>query len=320
MSDHVFRFESLPNEILVDLFQYFSAQELFHLFHQLNARLNVLLESLYYLSLTVVSPPKCDHECFSFIRHLTIDRAIDVDFNRFPRIRRLTLRYPTAALLTQIQGCTLPCIESLMVNHMHITVLNSIPDLCRKVFSNDFPTLTFGALFEWSAIVDTQGWTQVPSLRTLKTGQINLLVYRSILSACPNLNSLQFSTVAENNIPVMLQPHRNLKKLIIKTTVFVKSWPGIDLNPYLADVPNLECFSFHRTGPIPGWSSDWLASTIARYLSRLRRFEFHVYVFDIELIIEPTLALTFTQMKEQFQLVHPHRYRSRFFIEPAQLF
>ena len=320
MRDHISRFESLPNEILLDLFHYFSSEELFRVFYKLNARLNVLLESLYYLSLVVSRPLKCDHAYLPFIRRLTIDRAVNVDLNGFPRIRRLTLIYPTAGVLAQIQGCTLPCIEYLTVNHMHNTVMNYIPDLCRKVFSNEFPTLIVGNLFQWSTIADIEGCTQVPSLRMLKTGQISLLVYRSILSTCPNLRSLQFSIVAENNTPVAFQPHRNLKQLIIKTTVSAVSWPGIDLNPYLADIPNLEYFSFHRTGSMLGWSSDWLLSTIARYLIRLRRFDFYVYVFDIELIIEPALALTLTQMQEQFQQIHPPRYQSRFFIERAQLF
>ena len=318
--NYISRFESLPNEILIDLFHHFSSQELFRVFYKLNARLNGLLESLYYLSLIVSSPLTCDHVYLSFIRRLTIDRAVNVDLNRLPRIRRLTLIYPTAGVLAQIQGCTLPCLEYLTVNHMHNTVMYYIPHLCRKVFSNDFPTLIFGNLFQWSTIADTEGWTQVPSLRTLKTGQISLLVYRSILSTCPNLRSLQFSTVAENNTSVAFQPHRNLKQLIIKTTVFAESWPGTDLDPYLADVPNIEYFSFHRTGSMLGWSSDWLASTIARYLIRLRRFNFYVYVFDIELIIEPALALTLTQMEERFHQIHPHRYQSRFFIERAQLF
>ncbi|CAF4369372.1 unnamed protein product, partial [Adineta steineri] len=48
MSHHQACFESLPNEILIEFFQYFDAQELFQAFYKLNIRFNTLIQSFHH--------------------------------------------------------------------------------------------------------------------------------------------------------------------------------------------------------------------------------------------------------------------------------
>ena len=148
MSDNPSRLELLPNELLIDIFEYFHPQDLFRVFYNLNIRFNILLQSLHHLSLTVSTNNCVEDEFIPYIRTLIVNRAIDIDLNRFNQIRSLILRYPTDKLLAQLNGNILPHLEHLCVNHMHISVLNLIPDLCDKIFSNNFPKLKSCYLLE----------------------------------------------------------------------------------------------------------------------------------------------------------------------------
>jgi hypothetical protein len=315
MNSNLFRLEFLPNELLIDIFQYFHSRDLFRAFYNLNIRFNMLLQSLHYLSLTVSSKNSIEGEFLPYIRVLIIDRAIDTNLNRFNQIQYLILRYPTDQLLAQLNGNTLPHLKHLCVNHMHISVLNRIPDLCDKIFSNHFPNLKSCYLFEWWTIIKIQTWTQSSSLRILKVGKIDLFVYKIILSSCPNLYLLQLATITSNNTPFDISQHVNLKRLIIKTTAFVQLWNDEDVNSCLSYVPCLEHFSVHRTDITVIPKYDWLASIIACHLPYLRRFYFYFHIYDAEIIDEPNL-----ETHENFKILHHNRYQSRFIINRTELF
>ncbi|CAF5165164.1 unnamed protein product, partial [Rotaria sp. Silwood1] len=95
MDDIPSQLEILPNEILIHIFQYFDARDLFQTFYNLNFRFNRLLQSLKYLSLTMLkynSNEIHDYNIFApYIYTLVIDYAVDIDLNQFVNLHRLIL-------------------------------------------------------------------------------------------------------------------------------------------------------------------------------------------------------------------------------------
>ena len=138
----VSRLECLPNEILICIFQYFDARDLFRAFYNLNLRFNELLRSLNYLCLTLLKFDSNDiKDCDTYapyIYTLIIDHAVNIDLNDFLNIHRLTLLSPTSNQLKQVVSTTLPCLEHLSVGYEHFLFSYYIPDLCLKIFSNGF--------------------------------------------------------------------------------------------------------------------------------------------------------------------------------------
>jgi hypothetical protein len=300
-----FRLEFLPNELLIYIFQYIQPRDLFHAFYNLNFRFNILLQTLPYLSFTLSINNSNPDDFFPYIRILMINRAIDINLNYFTRIRYLILRYPTDQLLAQLNHDTLPCLEHLCVNHMHISLLNRIPDLCDKIFSDIFPNLQSSYLCQWETITNSQGWRQSSSLRILKVGTIDLVIYKAILSSCSNLYFLQLATILPNNKLFNITPHRNLKRMIIKTTSFVRPWNDDDVSCCLSYVPCLEYLCVHRTNMMIIPKYDWLASMIACHLPCLQRFDFYLHFFHAKIFLTPDIEI-------RFRHIHGNRYQSRF--------
>lgn len=51
MNDTISSIEQLPNELLIEIFEYISAYDLYHTFFNLNSRLNSIINSLQNLHL-----------------------------------------------------------------------------------------------------------------------------------------------------------------------------------------------------------------------------------------------------------------------------
>ncbi len=77
--------ESLPDEIIMDVFEYFEIHDLYQSFYGLNTRLNSILRSRKNFSLTCSSPDEIDDPYFFdlFTNHiikLIIDHSNYIDF------------------------------------------------------------------------------------------------------------------------------------------------------------------------------------------------------------------------------------------------
>lgn len=319
MSINYSRLEHLPNELLIDIFQYFNVQDLFQAFYNLNFRFNILLQTLNSLLLTLPYNYSIYDNYFPYIRILIINRAIDINLNYFSQIQHLILRYPTDRLLAQLNNEMLPCLKHLRINHMHVSVLDRIPELCKKIFSNTFPNLVTCYLFEWSIIPKFQECTQLLSLRVLKIGTIDLFIYKAILSVCPNLYFFQLATVLPNHTYFDINQHRNLKRMTIRTIAFVQPWEDENINICLSYVPYLEYLCIHRADKKVTSKYDWFASVITRDLLFLRQFDFYLHVFDAEILVEPELEITLRKFQENFYRFHSNQYHSRFIIIRAQV-
>ncbi len=141
-------------------------------------------------------------------------------------------------------------------------------------------------------------WTLLSSLKNLKISRITSLVYKTILTVCPNLVYLELSMFSSDELHSNIQPHMNLKRLIIDTTDVI--------------------FVSKITASIMKY--DWLASKIALYLLFLRRFTFYFKIVQSKILIEFDIKSVLDQIEENFLNNHNNRYQSRLVICEWEVF
>lgn len=117
------QFENLPNEILIDIFQYFDARELFQIFYNLNMRLNELIKSFHHLNLRFHVELYSNNEINSthlfpyYVHTLLVGRATNINLNQFSNIYSLKLECPLKRVLAQVNSNNLPNLKHLSVIH-----------------------------------------------------------------------------------------------------------------------------------------------------------------------------------------------------------
>ena len=302
--------EDLPNETLMEIFEYLDARDLFRAFHNLNSRFNLLLQSLNELCLILSSSDRdqiSNNAIFlPYIHTLIIKYRTDIIFNYYRNIRRLILFWIPYKLETGI----FPNLEYLFISLGNYRSAFPINRLHETIFSNGFPSLKYCFLPKISTIHKTERWTKLSSLRILKVGHIGLFTYIAILSTCTNLNFLHFFEEKVLQTPTVLSQyvkHENLKRLVIEDKYI---GTGV-LNEYLSCVPKLEYLSIHVTEyhfkNLKYFQQfDWLASIISLHLPLLRQFKFYLPIVR---------AKTFnSQLEQRFKELHKGRYQSRLII------
>ncbi|CAF1068694.1 unnamed protein product [Rotaria sp. Silwood1] len=319
MDDIPSQLEILPNEILIHIFQYFDARDLFQTFYNLNFRFNRLLQSLKYLSLTMLkynSNEIHDYNIFApYIYTLVIDYAVDIDLNQFVNLHRLILLSPTSNQLKQIVFNNLSYLEHLSVGYEHFLFSYYIPDLCKKIFSNDFPCLKSCSLFEPRVLEIIPNLTQTTQLCILKMDNIDLLAYRHILILCPNLYLFQFTMLNQHEELHYIEPHLNLKKIIIKFQSLIKSISDCAMSHYLSCVPNLEQFIVHEINfdvNIKEYLDyNWFASLIDKQLPLLRQFKYYLHAYGIKQNNDNII----NRIEANFKQIHNKKYQSRLILK-----
>jgi hypothetical protein len=309
------RLECLPNEILIYIFQHLDAQDLFRAFYNLNFRFNTLLRSLNYLSLTLLkynSNEINDYDILApYVYTLILDYAVDIDLNHFVNIHRLILISPTSNQLNQVLCNTLPCLEHLSIGYEHFLFSYYIPDLCQKIFSDGFPRLKSCSLVEPRMLEIIPHLTQSTQLSFLKLDNIDILTYKNILSLCPTLYLFQFTILNQHDEFCHIQPHLNLKRMIIKFQSLVTTFSDCVMNYYLSCVPNLEQLSIYEINfdvNIKEYLNyNWFASSIDNHLSTLRLFKYHLYAYGMKTNNENVI----NDMKKNFKHIHKDQYQSR---------
>ncbi|CAF1429201.1 unnamed protein product [Adineta steineri] len=282
------KFEELPNEILIDLFQYFDARNLFQIFYNLNYRLNTLIQYFRHLNLIFYMESFIDNQISSnylfpfYIRTLIVGRAININLDRFSNIHYLKLECPLKRVLAQLNSNELPYLQQLTISH--IDTLTTVDE-----------------------------WKSLPSLHILKVSRITLLVYKTILTACPNLISFELSIFSSDKSKLNIEPHINLKRLVIDIGDLIWPWSDHSFDSYLSCVPNLEKFHVYRSIFISKVTEslleyDWLASKITRYLLSLHRFNFYFKIIQSHIYMKSDILC---QIKEKFLNSHTDRYQSR---------
>jgi hypothetical protein len=327
MSDNFYQLEFLPNEILFEIFKYFNAQDLFQSFYNLNSRFNDLLQSLTNLSLTLLtfdSNQKDNYDIFApYVYTLFMDYGVNIDFKCFLNVRRLTLMSPTTNQLKQLVSDTLPYLEYLSVGYEHFLFSYYIPDLCYKIFSNGFPHLKSCHLLEPRLLETIPSLTGSTQLRILKMENIDIFIYKDILSLCPNLYFFQFRILSHHEEQCYIEPHHNLKRMIIKFQSLIKPLFDCSIDLYLSCVPYLEQFTVHETNfdviITEYLDYKWFAGLIDHRLLSLRRFKYYLNIYAFEKIIKQNNENIASRIKENFQCHHKDRYQSRLVLNLSPL-
>ena len=318
MTNVLNRLEFLPNEILIQIFQYFDIRDLFQAFYNLNHRFKVVLQSLNCLSLTLIkydSNEINDYDTFTtYVRALTIDYAVNIDLSRFVNFHRLTLLSPAPNQLKQVISNALSYLEHLSIGYEHLLFSYYMPELCQKIFSNGFPCLKSCSLFEPRIIEIIPHLTQTTQLCVLKMDNIELLTYKTLLSLCPHLYLFQFRILNQYEEVYPVQLHLNLKQIIIEFQSLVNYFSDSILNQYLLCVPNLEKLHVHEINFDFNMKEylnyDWLASSINQQLLLLRDFKYYFHTYGLKDSNEDILNL----IKMNFKSIHSDRYQSRLII------
>ena len=261
--------EVLPNELLVDVCQYFTAHELYHAFYGLNRRFRSIIDSISDLHLTITD--HTDHRLTGLdsrrVSKLTIDSTKEIHFRRFSQIRSLQWIRPLIAQLGHLSASTsFLLLEHLSVFDMPVTPL--IARLQQLIFSNGFPLVRTCKL---SRIDISCPWTTSPSLRGLQAmGTYEPLLFQRLLMACPNLTRLDFNLVGLiHTVSSPTLVHVNLKRLYL-----TGSWSCGSLETLVVMVPALIVISGRwKVREQALIYFQLLSNTFNRQLPFLNRFE-----------------------------------------------
>ncbi|CAF0798827.1 unnamed protein product [Adineta steineri] len=259
----------LPNELLLNICQYFSARELYRALYPLNHRFRSIVDSMPSLHLTMTN-----NEChapvwlaYPRVFKLSIEQVKHIDFHKFSSIRSLKWISPSDAQMRQIHS-------SIYLFHLCQLSIYNMPNtpatayLHQCIFSNGFPHLRKCILDH----VDTKFvWTQSPSLRAVSIGSLSdSLVFERILLSCPNLTRLDFRVIRRIVTSSSLTcQHINLKRLYLMGNISLQS---VDI--ILACLPCLVYLSVKWTvREHLATYFQHLSNTFNVYLPYLHRFD-----------------------------------------------
>jgi hypothetical protein len=310
MSAKQSRFELLPNEILIEIFEYVDARKLYQAFYDLNFRLNILLQSLNHLHLFIHYDKNKNDRYDSLyalqIQSIIIDRnRLMYNLDRFMNVRCLIFLKSSGEKVEQI------------VNQLHYLEYLAIKTkiqpskLCllySGFFSNKFPTLKSCTFTSFEPKFFFNQWTSSPAIRFLNITSFNPNIHRSLLSACPNLHSLKLSIPRLNLTPSNQPLNINLKRLVLIFTT--GQWPiGPIFNSLFACTPNLERLYIERLvineevmNSLD--ESDWLAKVLVNRLQLLRQFKLSLRLSDKQ----DYDKIDSNRLKTSFMKFHENRY------------
>ncbi len=259
-------FELFPDEIIIDIFEYFDIRDLYQSFYGLNSRLNGILRSRKNLSLTFSAPDEMDDlflDLFTIhIVKLIVDHSSYIDFQSFFYLRSLILNSPSIDQLEQICLCKFPYLIHLefgiMSNRLSHRALNDFlhckqyPSLQTCIFHYETNPVSLNRY--------KQIWSNASTLRTLWFNSIDL-------SLC-----LDNGIINRKKIFVIDVRHLNLKRLDI---CCVSTGPSIiDFDYFLQQTPNLERFKIASNEIYYSYEFlQELASILQRRLLNLHRFD-----------------------------------------------
>ena len=263
-------FEDLPNELILDVFEYLDTRDLHRGFWGLNDRFNDILRSLKNLPLIMDKNDSSLIAIFaSRVVRLEVDTWHEIDLTRFSNLRWLKLCRTTRNQVTMIRPSVVPKLVYLSLS-IALDFWTST-QLAQDVFSNGFPSLRHAELGRVD-VPYTRSWSLSPHLHSVCVCSSDPIIVPLILSACPRLRRLKveiFGDTHRIDLPCFRLNHP------LKRFTFADSY-GIlslnDINLVLTYIPNVDYI--HLT--LFEISFTQLAETFARRLHRLNRFDCYI--------------------------------------------
>jgi hypothetical protein len=313
--------EFLPNEILIDIFQYFDARDLFRMFYDLNTRFNNLLQSLIDLTIvfTQFNARKIMHADIDpyCVQTMTLDRSKDIDLKDYSNLRRLKFLSPTLGQLDRFDSVDLPYLEYLYIYpenryRFHLDLFDEY-NRCYKIFSNQYPNLISCSLVNIDITLMMSNTIQSIKLRCLRVGFISFRSYQEILSICPNLDFLRFSFPSFGGKPLPKRSHLNLRRMIIDQDINTFSSGAYDIDDYFSCIPNLKKLCINHEKKDANISSyltcNWFAKPIERYLLLLHRFKYRLHIYFLAELMKKNGEDILDRLEANFNRAHNYQYQ-----------
>ncbi|CAF1167079.1 unnamed protein product [Adineta steineri] len=146
--------ECLANEILLDLFEYFKIEDLFHTFYNVNYRFNILLVKnfhSYHLDFQSVSKSNLHVICTKYlplIRNKIISLRFSDDDNTPVQSKYIPIYFPSFAQLSHLRALSFYCVNSSNLMERLIIEWHQLPYLtnlsiinCNFTTKTDFHTI-----------------------------------------------------------------------------------------------------------------------------------------------------------------------------------
>jgi hypothetical protein len=263
-------FEHLPNELLLDVFEYLDIGDLYRSFWGLNNRFDDILRSLKNLSLVIEKNDPLLIAIFaSRIVRLQVNTWHEIDLSRFSNLKWLKLCRTTRNQVTKIRPDVVPKLVYLSLS-LAFDFWSST-QLAQDVFSNGFPSLRHADLGRVD-IPYTRSWSLSPHLHSLCVCSSDPIIVPLTLAACPRLRSLQvqiFGDCHRIDLPCLRLNHP-LKRFTFADSYGILSLD--DISSILTYVPNIEYI--HLT--LFEISFNRLAHTLINRLHRLHKFDCYI--------------------------------------------
>ncbi|CAF0828867.1 unnamed protein product [Adineta ricciae] len=290
------RLEDLCNEILLDIFDYADARDVYRGFWNLNSRLNKLLASIDYFSLVV------DHDennetialLGPHIGQLIINSWEEIDLERFSNLFSLMLTRPSARQLKQIRADTMSKLRYIsLCSNMYLSLPNQ---LAHDIFSSRFSRLRWARLGHIDTLNSFQ-WSQSLSLRHLQVDCSHTTMIPYILMLCPNLSHLHVDFLRQGErispSPSAISNHP-LRRFILRDYCRVVSYD--DIETLIRLIPNTEKIELRFLCKTPFMT---LIQYLCSHLHRLQRFDCDI----TECPISATNLATIRQVHPCFQSI-----------------
>jgi hypothetical protein len=323
MSDNPSRLEWLPNEMLLDTFQYFDAGDLFRAFYNLNSRFNALLQSIDYLCLTLSNDTNDYISFASYIHTLKLGDEVNINPYHFPNVCHLQLLVPSKKQLQQLETNSFHYLTHLSIDCEDILLSSLAPNLWQKILFNGFSHLISCDLYNSTSVFEVLRETQSSNLLCLKIGVINSDTFNTILSICPDLYVFQFTICYPWKPSVIRSSHTKLKRMIIQFGRSVAPGDDCNINDYLGFVPNLKELSVYRRvyNAFFGRYLDynWFALYISRHLPLLHRFKFDLSIVHLDKSFIGIDKNILNYLQERFTHIHNNQYKSELSITQSAL-
>jgi hypothetical protein len=259
--------EDLPNELLLDVFEYISLRDLYYSFCSLNRRFNHLVWSLNNLFIIIYKNEQLLFEIFAHkITHLVVHNVYDtIELKQFPNLRSLTIHCVNDNQLKQIRHEFMPNLVYLVISLSFITP--SSTELTENIFSNRLPSLQYVDLGQIQAPFNSK-WSVSPSLRSISIYCSEPIVIHEILISSPNLKRLQVKLGKPKQyitLPIIPLNHC-LKHFILLDDYSILSLETI--NNILLYIPNVKQFVFQGICHGPFVNFAQILSNRLKYLSQ----------------------------------------------------
>ncbi|CAF4131072.1 unnamed protein product [Rotaria sp. Silwood2] len=277
MTNNPSKLEIFPNELLLEIFDYFELRDLYYSFSNLNIRFNKLLRSVKNFSIIFEHNDPLMISLFARqIIRLVVVTWNDINLKRFQNLRSLTLYQATGAQMRQIRYEFIPNLEYLSISSKFNS--SSLIQLVNDIFSNKFPSLHHICFRRFIESYDCS-WSFSSNLKSVCIIYCEPIIISLILASYPHLLYLQIELSSNNQrmdfSPVSFDNHP-LKRLL-----FFDSYTACisdHMDTILTYMPNIEwlCLEFSCKIPLVD-----LMSTIANRLTYLRQFYCQITVSSI---------------------------------------